>query len=597
LSLEVLIAEDDVRLARLLARSLDRAGYAVRTTQTGEEALAEARRIPPALILLDLLLPGMDGRAVLAELSCSPTTSAIPVVAMSGVYPSQSDGARDARKNAVDFLEKPFETTVLLQVLRRVIGPPPRPERRHDLREAPAATLLWCAVEEEFTGALHFRREDCEKSVLFDAGNLRAVRSSLEREFLGERLCAQGRITREACDVSASAARSLEQLQGQALIDMGALTSRELPELLEDQAFSKLLDLCGWCAGEMWRQPGARALAMATPIRALDPETLIFRGAQQMSTQHLASVLAKHRSDMIVVDSGTFDAATLGGAVLRLFARLTPGMRVGDLGEEHLPTLHAAYVTGRVGFVASGAEARSGGASAGELEVDLAQRVARQARQDLFGVLGVTPAAPPDELRIAYQKLRKRWTPEQFASQPRRVRDLAGQLRGRLELAYDVLGDACKRLEYLRRLEEQLTGAGSAAEPNSASMTRLACSEVDLVRAERHAQQGEFSEALAILESLLVHEPDQDDVCALYGWALFGSRPDDERVAREAIQQLTKSMERDARSPAAPYYLGCIYRRQGKDRTARQLFRRALDRDSGYMAADRALRELSSRET
>jgi len=83
----------------------------------------------------------------------------------------------------------------------------------------------------------------------------------------------------------------------------------------------------------------------------------------------------------------------------------------------------------------------------------------------------------------------------------------------------------------------------------------------------------------------------------LHGWALFGSRPDDERVARDAIQQLTKSMERDGRSPSAPYYLGCIYRHQGKDRTARQLFMRALDRDSGYVAAQRALQELSKKAT
>ena len=89
----------------------------------------------------------------------------------------------------------------------------------------------------------------------------------------------------------------------------------------------------------------------------------------------------------------------------------------------------------------------------------------------------------------------------------------------------------------------------------------------------RIAQRGEFSQALAILESLLIHEPDQDDVRALYGWALFGSRPDDERIAREAVQQLTKSMGRDGRSPAAPYYLGCIYRQLGNARTARQLFR------------------------
>lgn len=595
MSLEILIAEDDVRLAKLLARALERAGYAVRTTPTGEEALTEVRRIPPDLMLLDLLLPGMDGRAVLAELSCSPSTDAIPVIAMSGVYRGQSDGARKARKGAQDFLDKPFEMPVLMQAVRRLIGPAGRPSERFDLQMVPVAAHLWRVVEEEFTGALHFQRDDCEKAVLFDAGNLRAVRSSLEREYLGERLCEQGRITREACDASAVGARALEQLQGQALIDMGFLTSRELREVLEDQARAKLLELCGWCAGEMWRQPGARALAMATPIRALDLESLVFRGAQQMSTQHLASVLGKHRADMIVVDSGTFDATTLGGAVLRLFARLTPGMRVGDLGEEHLPALYAAHVTGRVGFVAAGTETGAEGSSAGELELDLAQRVARQDRQDLFAALGVTPAAPPDEIRIAYQHLHKRWTPERYAGQPRRVRDLAAQLRARVELSYDVLGDASKRLEYLRRLEEQVTGANVENDRDPLSITRLACSEVDLARAEQKVERGEYAEALDILESLLLYEPDQAEVRALYGWALFSATPDCERTARDAVEHLTKAMEQDGRSPTAPYFLGCIYRQQSKDRTARQLFKRALERDSGYLPAERELRALSTK--
>ena len=126
--------------------------------------------------------------------------------------------------------------------------------------------LLWRAVEEEFTGALHFRREDCEKSVLFDAGNLRAVRSSLEPSFSGSG-SARRVASRARPATRRPRPRALEQLQGQALIDMGALTSRELPEVLEDQAFSKLLDLCGWCAGELWRQPGVRGDSGYVPAR------------------------------------------------------------------------------------------------------------------------------------------------------------------------------------------------------------------------------------------------------------------------------------------------------------------------------------------
>lgn len=78
----VLIVEDDVAIIELLEEALAEAGYEVAAAM-GEDALAQARALRPAVILLDLHMPGMDGAAVSRQLHADPRTTGVPVVLMS----------------------------------------------------------------------------------------------------------------------------------------------------------------------------------------------------------------------------------------------------------------------------------------------------------------------------------------------------------------------------------------------------------------------------------------------------------------------------------------------------------------------------------
>jgi CheY-like chemotaxis protein len=78
----ILIVEDDVAIVELLEEALAEAGYDV-VAAMGEDALAQARALHPAMILLDLHMPGMDGAAVSRRLHADPRTTGIPVVLMS----------------------------------------------------------------------------------------------------------------------------------------------------------------------------------------------------------------------------------------------------------------------------------------------------------------------------------------------------------------------------------------------------------------------------------------------------------------------------------------------------------------------------------
>jgi CheY-like chemotaxis protein len=109
----VLVVEDDPRSARLFAMMLEREGYKVVQAATGEEALACAAKSHPMAIVLDILLPGMDGWQVLTELKRSPDTRDIPVV-ITSVLDRQALGFQ---LGAIEYLTKPVDRQQLLRAI------------------------------------------------------------------------------------------------------------------------------------------------------------------------------------------------------------------------------------------------------------------------------------------------------------------------------------------------------------------------------------------------------------------------------------------------------------------------------------------------
>src|SRR5262245_57914738 len=119
---EVLIVEDDRELARLCARALEAQGYAVRQVHDGLAALQAVEAHAPDLILLDLLLPKKDGRAVLSMLAQIEGSAEIPVVVMSGIFKGRDVAREFDVASRRGFLEKPFSVGDLLGEVQALIG-------------------------------------------------------------------------------------------------------------------------------------------------------------------------------------------------------------------------------------------------------------------------------------------------------------------------------------------------------------------------------------------------------------------------------------------------------------------------------------------
>ena len=115
---DILVIEDDPSAVRLLREYLEAAGYRVRVTATGETGLAAARSERPAAIVLDVLLPGMDGWEVLRKLKADAELQDVPVVIVTVVEEREVGLAL----GAVDYLVKPIHREALLGCLARFVA-------------------------------------------------------------------------------------------------------------------------------------------------------------------------------------------------------------------------------------------------------------------------------------------------------------------------------------------------------------------------------------------------------------------------------------------------------------------------------------------
>jgi len=115
----VLVIDDDLAILDMIGELLGYEGYQVATSSSGSDAIARAKANPPALILLDLMMPEMSGWQVISALRAQPQTNAIPVVLLS----ARRDLPATARDLGVEhFLEKPFELDDLLRVVQRYLA-------------------------------------------------------------------------------------------------------------------------------------------------------------------------------------------------------------------------------------------------------------------------------------------------------------------------------------------------------------------------------------------------------------------------------------------------------------------------------------------
>lgn len=119
---KILIVEDDKFLRELISQKITQEGYDVSEAVDGEKGVTSAKEVKPDLVLLDLILPGIDGFEVLSRIKADPETSKIPVIILSNLG-QKDDIDRGLKMGAVDYMIKAhFTPAEIITKVRGILG-------------------------------------------------------------------------------------------------------------------------------------------------------------------------------------------------------------------------------------------------------------------------------------------------------------------------------------------------------------------------------------------------------------------------------------------------------------------------------------------
>lgn len=117
----VLLVEDEPNIVEAIRFILSRDGWRVDIHSDGETALERIAGAPPALVILDVMLPGRSGFDILREIRADPVLAELPVLMLTAKGQSK-DRAMAARMGASRFMAKPFSNTEMLAAVRELAG-------------------------------------------------------------------------------------------------------------------------------------------------------------------------------------------------------------------------------------------------------------------------------------------------------------------------------------------------------------------------------------------------------------------------------------------------------------------------------------------
>ena len=114
----ILVVEDDPEINAMVGAYAELCGFEYRSALNGQAALDQAKKNAPSLVVLDLMLPDLDGFEVCTRLKAGESTRKIPIIMLTALSGDQHR-ARGRQCGAVDYLTKPFDPEKLMEVMSR----------------------------------------------------------------------------------------------------------------------------------------------------------------------------------------------------------------------------------------------------------------------------------------------------------------------------------------------------------------------------------------------------------------------------------------------------------------------------------------------
>ena len=116
----IVVADDDQDAVETIRLRLEANGYQVSTTM-GERTVSDLLKVKPDLVLLDIMMPGVDGFSIIREIKRDPTLSQIPVIIVSG-KPKEAMAELFGPEGIAGYITKPYDANDLLAQVKKILG-------------------------------------------------------------------------------------------------------------------------------------------------------------------------------------------------------------------------------------------------------------------------------------------------------------------------------------------------------------------------------------------------------------------------------------------------------------------------------------------
>jgi CheY-like chemotaxis protein len=612
----VLCVDDDRNLCQILAKALTGEGYSVRTAHDGDEALESARKDPPDLVLLDVLIPKRDGFAVLEAIrSGSGDVARTPVLLFSGCLRSPEYIEKAKRLGATELLAKPVPLDDLLQAVARHVGPAdPQPgtvsERQlplsGSLADVPFPALLHHLHGLRASGVLQLQHGKRRKALQITDGYPVAVKSNLVNECLGNFLVRTGRITESDMNESIRRLKAGEGQQGEILVAMQVLAEDEVPAALRAQAEEKLFEIFEWSGGGFEFQIGARLEGANHLSLDRSPANVILDGVRRrFPLPRLDAFLSAHADRFVAQGESPFyrfQEIDLDSAESALLSTLDGTRQLRELLDAPEPvrrTLYGLVITDLLELRSSKEvdparpappPARPPDPADDALRGELTAMAERLRGKTYFEILGVNERAGDEDVRSAYVLLAKRTHPDRFSGASEPVKRLAEEIFGLVSKAYEHIGDAKRRLDYV---VSQRRGAEDAAALDEGQ--RALRAELQFQQGEQKLRARQYAAAAECFEQAVALYPEEGEYHAHLGWAEYLAAPADDAVSERAMGRIKQGAKLAPDRDKPFLYLGRILQARGRGDLAQKMFTRAVANKPDCIEALRELRLLHMR--
>jgi len=295
---KILVVDDDPWIAKLLEFVVSDAGHVAVVCKDGNDAIEKFAEVMPDLVLLDVVLPKLDGLKVCEHIKKSPIGRLTPVLVFSGIY---RDSTEALKFGADAFVAKPFTPQQIGQQIKQLLpilpesppadlaAPPLKPgPNETSLASEPLPKALGRLYRSLATGVLTLRSRVGIKYLFLEKGNVVQVRSPATASGVTTALLARGRVTSAQLEENEKKARKSggKKVLSQLLVETNLVSADELRKLVLSQMLWEIFEVFRW-------REGCHAFAESPPLPSsagqfkLDVVTpnLIQWGVRKMDTR------------------------------------------------------------------------------------------------------------------------------------------------------------------------------------------------------------------------------------------------------------------------------------------------------------------------